>query len=109
MSELAITARGLTKRYGSLLAVDGLRFEVRAGELFGFLGPNGAGKTTSIRMLIALLQPSAGTARIAGHDILREPLEVKRSVGYLAEQAFMYEKLTGREFLRFIAGLYRVP
>jgi ABC-2 type transport system ATP-binding protein len=109
MSEPAILARGLTKRYGSLLAVDNLDLDVRTGELFGFLGPNGAGKSTTVRMLISLLEPTAGRASVAGHDVRGEPLAVKRSIGYLAEQPFMYDKLTGREFLRFMAGLYRVP
>ncbi|HEX9116854.1 MAG TPA: ABC transporter ATP-binding protein [Anaerolineae bacterium] len=109
MDEVTILASGLTKRYGSLLAVDRLDLEVHAGEIFGFLGPNGAGKSTTIRMLIGLLQPTAGTALVAGHDVVTDPLEVKRNIGYLAEHAFLYDKLTGREFLRFIAGLYRVP
>ena len=103
-----IETHGLTKRYGDLLAVDDLNLRVGSGELFGFLGPNGAGKTTTIRMLTGLLQPTAGTAIIAGHDILQEPLKVKAAVGYLAEQPFAYAKLSGREFLRFVAGLYRV-
>ena len=109
MSESMIVANGLTKRYGDFLAVNDLNLEVGKGELFGFLGPNGAGKSTSIRMLIGLLQPTAGTACVAGYDVAREPLAVKQSIGYLAERAFMYDKLTGREFLRFVAGLYRVP
>jgi ABC-2 type transport system ATP-binding protein len=108
MTEATISAAGLTKRYGDSLAVDDLNLEIGAGELFGFLGPNGAGKSTTIRMLIGLLRPTAGTARVAGHDVIREPLAVKSNIGYLAENAFLYEKLTGREFLRFIAGLYRV-
>ncbi len=109
MFEPMIVAAGLTKRYGNLVAVDDLSLEVSAGELFGFLGPNGAGKSTTIRMLIGLLRPSAGTARVAGYDIQHDALEVKRNIGYLAEHAFLYDKLTGREFLRFIAGLYKVP
>ncbi len=109
MAEPTIVIEGLTKRYGKLVAVDDLRLEVRAGELFGFLGPNGAGKSTTIRMLTGLLRPTSGTGRVAGSDIVSETIEVKRSIGYLAEQAFLYDKLTGREFLRFIAGLYRVP
>ncbi len=108
MSEPTIVAAELTKRYHDLLAVDSLNLEVRAGELFGFLGPNGAGKSTTIRMLIGLLRPTGGTARVAGYDVVRDPLAVKCNIGYLAEHAFLYEKLTGREFLRFIAGLYRV-
>ena len=109
MNEPTIVAHGLTKRYGDLLAVDNLDLEVHAGELYGFLGPNGAGKSTSIRMLIGLLQPTSGSASVAGYDIVRQSLDVKCNIGYLAEQAFLYEKLTGREFLRFIAGLYSVP
>jgi ABC-2 type transport system ATP-binding protein len=109
MNQPTILVDGLTKRYGELVAVDDLHLEVHAGEIFGFLGPNGAGKSTSIRMLTGLLQPTSGTAQVAGHDIGRESLLVKSKIGYLAEHAFLYEKLTGREFLRFVAGLYRVP
>jgi ABC-2 type transport system ATP-binding protein len=109
MSEPMILASGLTKRYGNLIAVDNLNLEVQRGELFGFLGPNGAGKSTTIRMLIGLLRPTAGTACVAGYDIQRETLAVKANIGYLAEHAFLYDKLTGREFLRFVAGLYHVP
>lgn len=97
---------GLTKRFGSLAAVRDLNLIVEPGELFGFLGPNGAGKTTTVRMLVGLLQPTAGTAVVAGHDVLEEPLAVKRAVGYLAEVPHLYEKLTGLEFLRFVGGLY---
>ena len=96
----------LTRTYGSLTAVNDLSLAVEPGELFGFLGPNGAGKTTTIRMIIGLLRPTAGTVRVAGHDVQREPLEVKRSVGYLAQTPLLYERLTGREFLRFLGGLY---
>jgi len=104
-----IQTHRLTKRYGSLTAVKDLDLTVSAGELFGFLGPNGAGKTTTIRMLTGLLKPTSGTAEVAGYDILTDPLKVKASIGYLAENPFMYDKLTGREFLRFVAGLYQVP
>lgn len=104
-----IHIEGLTKTFGNLVAVDHLDLDVAPGELFGFLGPNGAGKTTTIRMLTGLLQPSAGTAYIAGHDIRHETIQVKAIVGYLAENPFLYDKLTGREFLHFVGGLYRVP
>ncbi len=103
-----IETHHLTKKYGNTVAVDDLSLTVRPGELFGFLGPNGAGKTTTIRMLTGLLRPTSGTAQVAGHDILTETLQVKASIGYLAENPFMYDKLTGREFLRFVAELYRV-
>jgi ABC-2 type transport system ATP-binding protein len=96
----------LTRQFGSLVAVKDLNLEVKTGELFGFLGPNGAGKTTTIRLLIGLLQPTAGTAIVAGHDVQKEPMAVKQAVGYLAEMPYLYDKLTGREYLRFIGGLY---
>ncbi|MGB9619669.1 MAG: ABC transporter ATP-binding protein, partial [Armatimonadota bacterium] len=101
-----IRACGLTKRYGNLLAVDGLELAVAPGEIFGFLGPNGAGKTTTIRMLTGLLCPTAGRALIGGYDIQEEPLAAKALIGYVPDTPFLYEKLTGREFLRFIARLY---
>jgi ABC-2 type transport system ATP-binding protein len=97
---------GLTRYYGSLAAVHDLSLMVEKGELFGFLGPNGAGKTTTIRMIIGLLRPTAGIVRVAGHDVQREPLAVKRAVGYLAQTPLLYERLTGREFLRFLGGLH---
>ena len=96
----------LTRKFGPLVAVKDLNLKVKAGELFGFLGPNGAGKTTTIRLLIGLLQPTAGTAIVAGHDVQQEPLAAKQAVGYLAEVPYLYGKLTGREFLRFVGGLY---
>jgi ABC-2 type transport system ATP-binding protein len=101
-----IQTTNLTKHYGTLAAVQGLNLGVQQGELFGFLGPNGAGKTTTIRMIVGLLRPTAGTVNVAGHDVQREPLAVKRAVGYLAQTPPLYERLTGREFLRFLGGLY---
>jgi ABC-2 type transport system ATP-binding protein len=97
---------GLTRYYGSLAAVQDLNLSVEQGELFGFLGPNGAGKTTTIRMLVGLLRPTDGTACVAGHDVTQDPLAVKRVVGYLAQTPLLYERLTGREFLRFLGGLH---
>jgi ABC-2 type transport system ATP-binding protein len=96
----------LTRTYGPLVAVQDLNLTVEEGELFGFLGPNGAGKTTTIRMTVGLLRPTAGTVMVAGYDVQQEPLAVKRAVGYLAQTPFLYERLTGREFLRFLGGLY---
>jgi ABC-2 type transport system ATP-binding protein len=96
----------LTRYFGSLAAVQDLNLTVNQGELFGFLGPNGAGKTTTIRMIVGLLRPSAGTVNVAGYDVQQEPLAVKRMVGYLAQTPLLYERLTGREFLRFLGGLY---
>jgi ABC-2 type transport system ATP-binding protein len=109
----SIEAHGLTKHFSGSrkghLAVSDLNLSVQAGEIFGFLGPNGAGKTTTIRLLTGLLRPTAGTAVVAGYDVQKEPLEVKRRVGYLAENPYLYPKLTGREFLRFMGELYSVP
>ena len=106
----AIAVDGLSKSYpAGGNAVRDLTFEVYAGELFVFLGPNGAGKSSTIKMLTGLLPPSAGAARVAGYDVVRQPIALKRSIGYMAEQPFLYDKLTGREFLRFIADVYGVP
>ncbi len=104
-----IRAHGLTKRFGKFVAVSDVSFDVGAGEVFGFLGPNGAGKTTTIRMLTGLVRPSSGSAVVAGYDVATEPREVKRRVGYLAETPYLYGKLSGREFLAFMGGLYEVP
>jgi ABC-2 type transport system ATP-binding protein len=103
-----IEAIGLQKSFGDTIAVKGIDLQVRPGEIFGFLGPNGAGKTTTIKMLIGLLRPSAGVARIGGHDIQREPIAAKSLIGYVPDQPYLPEKLTAREFLEFIAGLYQL-
>jgi ABC-2 type transport system ATP-binding protein len=97
----------LTKRYGKFTAVDGISLEVPKGELFGFLGPNGAGKTTTLRMIAGILRPSAGEVSIGGHDVVRDPVTAKRLLGFIPDRPYVYEKLTGAEFLRFVAGLYR--
>ena len=101
-----IRTEGLTKRFGDTLALAGRDHEVGAGEFFCFLGPNGAGKTTTIKLLVGLLRPDAGRALVGGHDIQREPLAAKRLLGYVPDQPYLYERLTGREFLRLVAGLY---
>jgi ABC-2 type transport system ATP-binding protein len=101
-----ILLEGVTKRYGAFTAVHPMDLHVRPGELFGFLGPNGAGKTTTIRMVTGVLRPSAGRVRIGGHDLGREPGRAKRQLGYIPDRPFLYDKLTGREFLRFVAGLW---
>jgi ABC-2 type transport system ATP-binding protein len=104
----AIAVQGLGKQFGRHWAVSDLGFTVEAGEIVGFLGPNGAGKTTTLRMLTGLLRPTTGTALVAGYDVVRQPIEVKRRIGYVPDGPFLYPKLTGREFLDFIADLYRV-
>ncbi len=96
----------LTKRYGSFTAVDGIDLFVPRGELFGFLGPNGAGKTTTLRMIAGILRPTAGTVKIAGIDLALDPMSAKARLGFIPDRPFIYEKLTGIEFLRFVAGLY---
>jgi ABC-2 type transport system ATP-binding protein len=104
-----IRTRGLTKRYGDLVAVDRLNLEVHAGEIFGLLGQNGAGKTTTILMLLGLTEPTDGEARVVGLDPARNPLEVKRRVGYMPDSVGFYTDLTGRENLRYTARLNRIP
>jgi ABC-2 type transport system ATP-binding protein len=96
----------LTKRYGNFTAVDEMELEVQRGELFGFLGPNGAGKTTTLRMIAGILRPSGGTVEIGGIDVQRDPVGAKMQLGFIPDRPFIYEKLTGAEFLRFVAGLY---
>ena len=101
-----ITLTQLTKRYGSFTAVDALDLEVPRGELFGFLGPNGAGKTTTLRMIAGILRPTSGTVKIGGIDLWEDPVRAKSRLGFIPDRPFIYEKLTGTEFLRFVAGLY---
>lgn len=101
-----IRLTNLTKRYGSFTAVDGINLDVPRGELFGFLGPNGAGKTTSLRMIAGILRPTGGTVEIGGVDMSRDPMAAKAKLGFIPDRPFIYEKLTGAEFLRFVAGLY---
>jgi ABC-2 type transport system ATP-binding protein len=103
MTEMNIEARQLSKRYGNLVAVDQLSFEVGAGEVLGFLGPNGAGKSTTMKMLTGFLAPTSGTAVVNGHDIVNDSLEACRCIGYLPEGAPAYGEMTVRRFLEFIA------
>jgi len=98
----------LVKRYRDVDAVKGVNLHVPAGEFFGFLGPNGAGKTTTIKMLAGLLKPTSGAIRIGGFDVATEPLRAKSILGYIPDRPFIYEKLTGREYLLFIAELYGI-
>jgi ABC-2 type transport system ATP-binding protein len=108
MNNLAIKTEGLTKKFGSLAAVDNLNLEILPGEIFAFLGPNGAGKTTTVKLLTGLLAPTSGTAFVNGYDIQKDPLNAKRSFGYVADQPFVYPYLTGFEFMRFVGDVYRV-
>ncbi len=103
-----IELRNLTKRFGTFTAVDNVTLKIEKGEFFGFLGPNGAGKTTTIKMMTGLYRPTSGSSVINGFDIQQAPLRAKRSFGYVPDQPYIYEKLTGREFLYFIGGLYDI-
>ena len=102
MAEVA----GLVKQYGSVLAVNDVTFTVNAGEIFGFLGPNGAGKTTTMKMIAGLLQPTSGSIVVDGKSLQQYPVEAKKVIGYIPDRPFIYEKLTAKEFLLFVAGLY---
>jgi ABC-2 type transport system ATP-binding protein len=104
-----IVLEKLTKKFGSFTAVDDLSLIVPQGEFFGFLGPNGAGKTTTIKMMTGLFTPTSGSIVINGFDIQKQALEAKSSVGYIPDQPFLYDKLTGREFLYYIGGLFSMP
>jgi len=104
-----ISVTQLTKCFGKQTAVDGLSFEIPAGQIVGFLGPNGAGKTTTLKMLTGMIVPTGGAAQIAGHNLLTEPLEVKRNVGFVPESGAVFESLTGLEYLEMVAALYGIP
>ena len=101
-----IELKSLTKRYGQFTAVNAISVEILPGTLYGLLGPNGAGKTTTMRMIAGILRPTSGTATVAGFDIVRQPLQAKQRLGFIPDRPFVYDKLTGAEFLRFVAGLY---
>src|ERR1051326_8344580 len=107
--DVVIRAEQLTKRYGANVAVDHIDLEVRAGEIVGILGPNGSGKTTTILMLLGLTEPSEGRAEVAGFDPLRDPLEVKRRVGYLPDQIGFYDALSARDNLAYTGRLAGLP
>jgi ABC-2 type transport system ATP-binding protein len=99
----------VTKRFGTFTAVDDLHLSISEGEIFGFLGPNGAGKTTTIRIMMGLLRPTAGRVVLGGHDLAVAPLAAKAISAFVPDRPYVYEKLTGREFLGFVGGLYQVP
>ena len=103
-----IELKGLTKTYGNLVAVDNLDLLIPKGEIFGFIGPNGAGKTTTINMIGGILAPTSGTVMICGINMESDPEKAKRKIGFIPERPYLYEKLTGMEFLKFIADLYGV-
>jgi len=104
-----IEITNLTKNFGSFRAVDGLSLKVEPGEIFGFLGPNGAGKTTTVKILSGIMRPTSGSVSVAGFDVGERPLEAKRAMAYIPDEPFVYPKLTGWEFLRFMGDIYAVP
>ncbi|MCI5222316.1 MAG: ABC transporter ATP-binding protein [Candidatus Electrothrix sp. AR4] len=99
----------LRKTFADFTAVNNISLEVKAGEIFGFLGPNGAGKTTTIKILAGLLQPDSGTVTINGNPLADHPLDCKRDTGYVPDRPWLFEKLTGGEYLKFVASLYNLP
>jgi ABC-2 type transport system ATP-binding protein len=105
-AEPVVEVRSIARRFGRILAVDDVSFEIFPGEIFGILGPNGSGKTTTIRILCGLLQPTAGTARVAGIDVVKDPDAVKSRIGYMSQAFGLYRDLTIEENLRFYAGIY---
>jgi len=104
-----IVLEHITKRFGAFAAVDDLSLTVPDGEFFGFLGPNGAGKTTTIKMMTGLFTPSSGRILLDGFDVVRRPIEAKRTFGYIPDHPYLYDKLTGREFLFYIGALHELP
>lgn len=104
-----IAIRNVVKKFGHLAAVNDISLHIEAGTFFGFLGPNGAGKTTTIKILTGLLEPTTGHCFVNGYDVHWNPLPAKRSFGYVPDQPYLYDKLTGREFLAFVGGLFGMP
>lgn len=103
-----IRIENLSKHYGRLAAVDTLNLEVGEGEIFGFLGPNGAGKTTTIRVMMGILKPTSGRVTLGGYDVVRQPEQAKAVTGFIPDRPFLYEKLSGFEFLNFVGNLHKV-
>ncbi len=103
-----IHIENLSKHYGRLAAVDSLNLEIGEGEIFGFLGPNGAGKTTTIRVMMGILKPTSGRVTLGGYDVVRQPEKAKAITGFIPDRPFLYEKLSGLEFLNFVGNLHRV-
>ncbi len=101
-----IEITNLTKKFGKFTAIDNISITVKKGEIFGFLGPNGAGKTTTIKIMTGLLKPTSGLVKLGGIDIAKDALAIKKIIGFIPDRPYLYEKLTGLEFLEFIAGVY---
>lgn len=105
----AVELKGVVKRYSEILAVDNIDLTIKNGEIFGLLGPNGSGKSTTLKMILGLVKPDAGTISVLGHDVKSEPVAVKQLVGYVPESPRLYEFLTGIEYLDFIGDIYGMP
>src|SRR3989304_2428198 len=103
-----IILKNLTKKFGPFTAVDDLSLTVPEGEFFGLLGPNGAGKTTTIKMMTGLFTPTVGEILINGYNVVKQPLEAKATFGYIPDHPYLYDKLTGREFIYYMGGLYNM-
>jgi len=103
-----IELKEMTKRFGKKVAVNRLTLEIPPGELFAFLGPNGAGKTTTIKVITGLLRADEGEVRVCGHDVLADPVNAKRRISYVPDEPYLYDKLSGREFLEFVGRMYRM-
>jgi len=108
LTDISVEAHGLTKKFGSFIAVNHVSFSVKKGEIFGFLGANGAGKTTTIRMLCGLISPTDGKGTVGGYDINRESEKIKKSIGYMSQKFSLYQDLTVEENIRFYSGIYNV-
>ena len=108
MSEPLIEASELTKQFGSVQALTGLNFQVMPGEIYGLLGPNGAGKTTTIKVITGLVEPTSGLVKVEGFDPIKNPIEVKSRIGYVAEKPILYESLSSRDFLEFVASIRKI-
>jgi len=108
-NQYAVELRGVTKRYNEILAVNNINLAINSGEIFALLGPNGSGKSTTLKMLLGLVPPTAGSLTVLGLDVQKDPIAVKRQVGYVPESPDIYEFLTGIEYLDFIADIYNVP
>lgn len=109
MNTPTLKVEHLSKNYGTFKAVNDISFELKPGEIFGFLGLNGAGKTTTLKILAGILEPTHGSVQIGGFDITKDPISAKKITGYIPDRPYLYPKLTGREFLEFIADLYEIP
>src|SRR3984885_3427020 len=109
MDNIAIKADKLTKRFEDFTAVDGITFDVKQGEIFGFVGANGAGKTTAMRILCGLSKPTSGTATVAGFDVYKDTEKIKKNIGYMSQKFSLYEDLTVMENITFYAGIYGLP